>query len=531
MAKRALVLATETYEDGRFAPLPGAAADGESLRTVLGNPEIGGFEVEVLVNRDTRSWRMAIERFFDSATAEDTLLLHLSCHGRKDRRNRLHFVTRDSELDALTATAVGADFLADCMEQSRSRRTILMLDCCYSGAFTKGMRTRGDQEEVAVKQTFDGRGRVVITSSTALQYSYESDLRSRREGQASVFTSAVVDGLLTGDADLDEDGVVSVNDLYDFISRRVPERVPEQTPTMSVSSVEGGQIELARNPRAAELGARALDRMRAGQDGLRATDAALAVDEAERQRKESEARAADLHAKYEAAQAEAARHAGAKAVGTRTLLRMLNILFGTVAVAAGFWASSSWVDGFHLPGGNELLPALLIGSCVFEVSFTALFAVFARLLVRGLQTFVPRMVEGVRSRRSRLTGGQIALLVLAGFAGLGGFLLAEVAWILPGCLRLAAWASGRAGFRIDVPADGWGDSLVACLAVGADLVVAMLIGLAINGMPQMPDEEYIEETGPGYHRRVRYQKKRWQFGPFYSHDTYEYRQGGSFDDF
>ncbi|MGX4735806.1 hypothetical protein [Kitasatospora griseola] len=47
----------------------------------------------------------------------------------------------------------------------------------------------------------------------------------------------------------------------------------------------------------------------------------------------------------------------------------------------------------------------------------------------------------------------------------------------------------------------------------------------------MPDEEYIEETGPGYHRRVWYQKKRWQFGPFCSHDTYGYRQGGSFDDF
>ncbi|MFJ1791738.1 hypothetical protein [Kitasatospora griseola] len=161
---------------------------------------------------------------------------------------------------------------------------------------------------------------------------------------------------------------------------------------------------------------------------------------------------------------------------------------------------------------------------------------FARLLVRGLQTFVPRLVEGVRSRRIRVTGGRIALLVPAGFAGPAGFFFAEVARVLPRLPAPRRLGVGpgrvpdrRAGGRS-------GDSLVACLAVGADLVVAVLIGFAINGMPQLPDEEYIEETGPGRHRRVRYRKKRWQFGRFSSHDTYEYRQGrasttSDFDDF
>ncbi|MFD0532427.1 caspase domain-containing protein [Kitasatospora arboriphila] len=261
MAKRALVLAAETYDDSRFAALPGAAYDAERLRDVLGDPAIGGFEVNVLSGASTLEWKIAIEQFFSSATSDDTLLLHLSCHGRKNRRNQLHFITKDSKFDALAATSVEAEFIAARMEESRSRRIILLLDCCYSGAFNRGMRTRGDQE-VELKETFEGSGRIVITSSTALQYSYETahetDLASRVEGQPSVFTSAVVRGLQTGEADLNGDGFISADELYQFISHWVPKQVSDQTPTLSVTSAEGGSLVLARNPRAVALAHQAL---------------------------------------------------------------------------------------------------------------------------------------------------------------------------------------------------------------------------------------------------------------------------------
>ncbi|MEU4167781.1 Hsp70 family protein [Streptomyces sp. NPDC026665] len=247
MRKAALLVVNQHYADGRFGELPGAAADAEHLAAVLGDPAIGEFDVGVVENGTALEIRKAIQSFFARAQSQDLLLLHLSCHGRKDARGRLHFIASDTEWDYLDATAVSSEFVADQLEQSPCRRAVVLLDCCYSGAFAKGMRTRAAAPAVDVKEPFSGRGRVVITSSTALQYSHESEMSSRERAEPSIFTAAVVEGLRDGTADLDGDGYVSVEELYAFVHDRVRSRLPSQTPTRSVNNSEG-TLYLTRNP-------------------------------------------------------------------------------------------------------------------------------------------------------------------------------------------------------------------------------------------------------------------------------------------
>ncbi|MGW4196553.1 caspase family protein [Streptomyces sp. NPDC005004] len=519
MAKRALVLATETYDDSRFASLPGAASDARQLRDVLGDEEVGGFEVDVLVDESTRNWKKAIERFFGSATSDDTLLLHLSCHGRKDRRNRLHFITRDSEFDALAATSVDAEFIANRMEESRSRRTILLLDCCYSGAFNRGMRTRGDQGEVELKETFEGSGRIVITSSTALQYSYESApenyLASREEGKASVFTSAVVHGLRTGEADINADGFISADELYQFISHWVPEQVPDQTPTLSVTSAEGASLVLARNPRAVELAHRAL-RNPLGGGAEPFPLQKLALTEASRLVQQSEKRSAELVGQLETARMEAARNAGPRARNARALVRMLSLLFGLLGGAIGMWTASFWVAGFTLPNGGGKFPALAICVAVLNMSFFVVAVATSKAIVLGHRAMRGLIAEELagedRTKRKVLWGLLFAVALALPFFAIA----AELIWLAPATLRLGGWISHLAGFPVGIPS-GWGSTLIV-LSETVGGAAAMAVARA-----RTPDEEVIEETGPGYVRRVRYKK----FGPF--RWTEEHRQGGGFD--
>ena len=100
-------------------------------------------------------------------------------------------------------------------------------------------------------EPFAGKGRMVVTASTSLQFAHEGepDVRlSRDQAQPSLFTAAVVQGLRDGSADLDRDGLISVGELYDYVYEQVRRKVPGQTPTLSVDSAQG-TIYLARSPR------------------------------------------------------------------------------------------------------------------------------------------------------------------------------------------------------------------------------------------------------------------------------------------
>src|SRR5262249_38255035 len=158
------------------------------------------------------------------------LLLHFSCHGVKDEDGELYFATANTKLQRLGATAVAADFVNRRMNRSRSRRVGLLLDCCYAGAVDPGMAARAGTG-VDIEERFGGRGRPVITASSAMEYAFEGDqLADSHENKPSVFTSALVEGLETGEADRDQDGHVGLDELYDYVYDRVRESTPNQTP-------------------------------------------------------------------------------------------------------------------------------------------------------------------------------------------------------------------------------------------------------------------------------------------------------------
>ncbi len=242
----ALLIANEQYEDEDLRQLVAPAHDAEGLATVLADAEIGGFEVETLLNAPSYQIRRTVEEFFDDRKRHDLLLLYISGHGIKDTDGKLYFATTDTSRKLLRATAVSAAFVNEIMHRSRSRRQVLLLDCCYSGAFARGMFVRAGRTISAGEYFQEGRGHVVLTASDALQYAFEGE-QIKGEGSRSVFTQALVNGLATGEADLDADGQISVDELYDYLYDRVTDQMPEQKPRKWVFDLEG-EIIIARNP-------------------------------------------------------------------------------------------------------------------------------------------------------------------------------------------------------------------------------------------------------------------------------------------
>jgi hypothetical protein len=240
--RHALVVATARYGDPKLQQLRAPAADAEELANVLGDSEKGDFDVEVVVDETHAHLTRAIARFFRDRSPQDLLLLHLSCHGVKDEDGELYLAASDTDLELLSATGISAAWLNERISRTRSRRTVVLLDCCFSGSFPSGLRARGN--DVDAPQQLQGRGRAIITASNAMEYAYEGEQLKGR-GRPSVFTEAVVEGLRTGEADLDQDQRVSIDDLYRYVYDRVRERTPSQTP--SIKSDLEGPLYLARS--------------------------------------------------------------------------------------------------------------------------------------------------------------------------------------------------------------------------------------------------------------------------------------------
>lgn len=248
LKRYALIIASYEFTDPGLSALRAPAHDAARLGEVLADPRIGGFDVRTLINSSAAEVNEAVEDFFADREPDDLLVLHFSGHGVKDEAGELHFATSGTRLTRLAGTAVSADFVARRMNRSRSRRIVLLLDCCYSGAFGRGMVARAGGS-VGLEEQFGGSGRAVITASSAMEYAFEgAAVADTSESEPSVFTSALVEGLESGDADRDQDGHVGLDELYEYVYDRVRRVTPHQTPGKWMLDVRG-DLRIARRAR------------------------------------------------------------------------------------------------------------------------------------------------------------------------------------------------------------------------------------------------------------------------------------------
>ena len=232
-----MLIATSDYSDPALRQLRAPGRDASDLAEVLSTPQIGGFAVQTLINARCGELLEAIEDFCADRRLDDQLLIYLSCHGVLDDRGRLYYAATDTRRQRTAATAVAAAWLNERLEDCRARSQIVILDCCHSGAFASGAKGESD---LALEQRFKphGRGRIVLTASRGTEYSFEGDQPSGI-GMQSVFTQAIVDGLRTGDADRDKDGLITVSEIYHYVYDRVRAVEPRQTPELWTYGAEG----------------------------------------------------------------------------------------------------------------------------------------------------------------------------------------------------------------------------------------------------------------------------------------------------
>jgi tetratricopeptide (TPR) repeat protein len=246
MAKVALLVGVGNYDRSEdLKPLASAPKDVVAMQRILQNPDMGGFsEVIPLIDPDQTQLQGAVEALYRDRTREDLVLLFFSGHGIKDEQGNLYFASRMTEKtprgELIRSSAVPASFVREIMANCRSRRQIVILDCCFSGAFDPAFQSKDDRS-VDLQTQLGAEGRVVLASSSSTQYSFEQP-----GAELSIYTRYLVEGIETGAADLDNDGEVAVRELHEYATRKVREAAPNMNPKIIVLKDKGYEIIVAK---------------------------------------------------------------------------------------------------------------------------------------------------------------------------------------------------------------------------------------------------------------------------------------------
>jgi division/cell wall cluster transcriptional repressor MraZ len=234
------------HQEQKLPSLGSPAYDVRSLGSIFSDKDIfENIDPRILLDETESKLRREIYRFFADRENDDLLILYISGHGIKDDRGNLYFACADTELGLLEVTALPAAFIRDQMSHSMSKKQVLILDCCYSGAFTSG-RKAAPAEEFITKEIFGaGSGRIILTASNSVEFAWESEKSSGTQA-ASLFTQALIEGLQTGKADSNNDSWITISEWYEYAFRQVKEKTSKQNPRYWAENVEGNFL-FARN--------------------------------------------------------------------------------------------------------------------------------------------------------------------------------------------------------------------------------------------------------------------------------------------
>jgi hypothetical protein len=251
--KFALIVANTEYADTGLAKLSAPGKDAEDLARVLKDQNICAFDdVRIVLNQPEHIVRRAIEVYFSERKPSDLVVFYFSGHGIRDELGALYLAVKNTARSRLRSTAIKSDYVREIMDQSRSKRQVLILDCCNSGAFVQGTKS-GVGGSMGTSTAFGstGSGLIILTASDSTQFAWEGD-QVIGETQNSLFTHFLVKGL-EGEADEDGDGTITIDELYDYAYEQIVSRTPKQTPR-KWSFKQQGEIVLRQSIKAEDIG-------------------------------------------------------------------------------------------------------------------------------------------------------------------------------------------------------------------------------------------------------------------------------------
>lgn len=231
----AVVVGVGEYENRAIPRLRFAAKDAEAMHQFLTTR--GGYPKDnVLLLTDTTAQKptlLNIKRALGDFLArragrDDMVLIYFAGHGapevdaagnEADGLSK-YLIPRDGDPESLYTTALPMDEIQRIFARVSAERIVMLLDTCYSGTaggrtFSRASTRASGLNDQFLERLTRSRGRVIMTASGPNEVALE--LPNLGHG---IFTYYVLEGL-KGKADRNNDGMVTVSELYEYVEDQV----------------------------------------------------------------------------------------------------------------------------------------------------------------------------------------------------------------------------------------------------------------------------------------------------------------------
>jgi WD40 repeat protein len=186
-------------------------------------------------------------KFLDKAKIDDQVIIYISSHGLLDDKLDYYLAMHDIDFDKPQIKGLPYDAVNTMLDGMDCRNRLIMIDACHSGEVDKDEAvTRSSvamtntnvkmnqksgstlvRPRAGLKNSFTymktlfgdvskGTGATVISAAGGYEFALESE-----DWSNGVFTYAILEGLTSGEADINHDGLVHVSELKDYVTLQV----------------------------------------------------------------------------------------------------------------------------------------------------------------------------------------------------------------------------------------------------------------------------------------------------------------------
>jgi hypothetical protein len=254
-----VAIGVSKYQDQAIPHLGYADADARAVysyyRDTLGVPEEQVF-LRINEQATLREIKSLVGTRLVSLASDprDTVIVYFAGHGMREHSPGSvdadglgkYFLPFDTSSSDLFSTALEMDEMTNILRRLTPERVVVILDSCFSGAagsrsFSSPKTRALSSREFLERMTTAGKGRIVLAAS-------EPDKAAQEDSDLGhgVFTYYLLEGL-RGAADRDNDGDITLQEAFDYVSEKLARVTkPQQKPMKYEPEGSVGKIILGR---------------------------------------------------------------------------------------------------------------------------------------------------------------------------------------------------------------------------------------------------------------------------------------------